>query len=120
MELTELMALSPLDEVGVANFIEPLEEALESILGDGEGFKHFGIVYGGSGSMRIFLQEPYGGSISSPLTSPNEIAHELMRFAHSEARYPESPSPESNKGWRIRSVTIEGHPAAIAEAVWVD
>ncbi|HWH16250.1 MAG TPA: hypothetical protein VNU25_01555 [Candidatus Paceibacterota bacterium] len=122
MQIQELADLGTSNQLAASNDMGLLSEALKSIIENTDcwEYAHSAIVYGGSGSVRLFLQEPIDGSISLPAPMrPLALAHELIRFSETEARYPENPGHGRTKGWIIRSVQINGSPAAIAEAAWV-
>ncbi len=122
MEIKDLADLGISNQLVASSDIGDLSEALKSIIENSAGWEytHFAIVYGGTGSIRLFLQGPTEGAVSlqQPMR-PLAVAHELIRFTETEARYPENPGHGRAKGWIIRSVEINGSPAAVAEAAWV-
>lgn len=123
MELQDLIELGTSNQIVASDSAVALTDALQSILKDEEGamFTHYDIVYGGAGSIRLFLLGEANGSqdLPAPMRRASAIAEELLRFSKQEARYPEDPGHGRDKGWIIRSVRINGSPAAVAEAAWV-
>lgn len=123
MELQDLLELGTSNQIVASDSVVNLTDALQSILKDEESalFTHYEIVYGGTGSIRLFLLRETNDSLDlpAPVRRASAIAEELLRFSKQEARYPEDPGHGRDKGWIIRSVRINGLPAAIAEAAWV-
>ena len=123
MELQDLIELGTSNQIVASDSVVALTNALQSIVKDEAGavFTHYEIVYGGTGSIRLFLLKETSGSLDlpAPMHRASAIAEELLRFSKQEARYPEDPGHGRDKGWIIRSVKINGSPAAVAEAAWV-
>jgi len=82
---------------------------------------------GGPSSCRVFVTAadhpdavPCGDSVRTIVASLLQYLHATEEGAES-ARMPEDkPRPLSQKGWSIRKATIDGCPAAIATAIWLD
>ena len=122
MELKELADIGQAQEIAASDDPVELSNALQSILNSSRRFTHYDIVRGGMGSVRLFLQQPFGESIDLPESSSEagSIARELIQLRNEGgARYPDKPCADREQGWRIRKIEIQGKPAAIAEAAWV-
>ncbi len=88
MEIKDLADLGISNQLVASSDIGDLSEALKSIIENSAGWEytHFAIVYGGTGSIRLFLQGPTEGAVSlqQPMR-PLAVAHELIRFTETEA-----------------------------------
>lgn len=98
-----------------------LAVALSNCLGPkGDEFYHYDIIRGGSCSGRIFFRERHGADcVPIPESSPEDVAHQLMTFSDTEARYDPPETKEKKRGWEIRATMIHGSRAAIAWTRWI-
>jgi len=121
MDIKQLASNGPIVAMISSADTTELSTALQQILNGQSAFTHYTIVHGGDGSIRLFLQQPFGDAVDLPRGSsrPLEVAEELMRFADETGRYPENSDPTKKKGWTIRALTINFQQAAVAEATWV-
>ena len=106
--------------VGASSQTSHIAEALRHALGDNPRFEYYVPIRGAPRSGRLFSvrPEPSGASIALSMTAEH-TARELVRYTEAARYEPTNPiNRDTRKGWEIRSLTIDGAPAAIAWATW--
>lgn len=109
--------------------LEMMTDALEDIMrcsGWAPGmpaYKHYAIVSGLTSSCRILSDRPFNTSVPMhvPLT-PNGLALDFLTKFCFKARFSSKP-PGDDSSWskcyEVRSVRMNGHPAALVLAGWM-
>ena len=103
-----------------------LTDAISLAIGPATECIRLAIAANGPSSCRVFMTARGEGVFLDPsCRRPPEIAAELMRYSTPRigvetARLPEPRPEDTEPGWAIRKIIVNGHPAAVATAVWVE
>lgn len=122
MTLEELETLGTEVLISASHRETELAQAIEEAKGGSctAQSTHCTPVYGGDGSIRIFFDYNYPGTVGLQRPRSSQMcAEELVYFSANGARYPDQTGSEKHKGWSISAIDMNGRRAVLARAVWI-